>query len=67
MTPTRILRTELGVFDYLKCLFFQENKDTGLHDIMQDSRVLKLKEAFEKCPVALQKFKIRPLSAHDAM
>ena len=68
LCPTRILRTDAGSFDYKLCLFCQEEKEnTVLHDITQDSRDLELKIALEESPVALQKFKIRSLSAFDAM
>ena len=67
MRPTRVLRTETDQFDYKKCLFCQEDKDSVLHDITQDSKDQRLKEAFEDSPLALQKFRIRSLSAHDAM
>ena len=67
MRPTRVLRTEVDQFDYTKCLFCQEDTDWALHDVTQDSKDLRLKEAFEDSPLALQKFRIRSLSAHDAM
>ena len=67
MCPTRVLRVEAGDFDYTKCLFCQEDTDNNLHDIMQDSKDLELKRAFDECPVVLQIYKIRSLSAWDAM
>ena len=38
-----------------------------LHDLMQDSKDLKVKNAFRECPSSLEVFKIRSLGAHYAM
>ena len=54
-------------YSMIKNVFCQEDTDQGLHDVMQESRDLELKTAFQESPLELQKFKIRSLSAFDAM
>ena len=64
---TRRTRSSISSFEYKKCLFCQTETTDRLHDIQAGIKDEELKSAFAECPVSLDVYRIRSLSAHDAM
>ena len=62
-----ILRQQTASFNKNRCLFCQDSSEEVLHNVVQDSRDVKLKEAFREYPASLSLYKIRTEHAFDAM